>query len=81
MKQYRIKKIGENDSNPDAWSSTFGDTQNFFQGYSYDPPTIGERFILRTGKLGGVVINTSPIVEILEGEILTTYSRYKIEEV
>ncbi len=81
LKQYRIKKIGVNTDNKYNWLSDFGDSQPFFQGYSHEPPTIGERFVLRTGKLGGVVIDTSPIVEIREGEILTTYSRYKIEEV
>lgn len=80
MKQYRISKIGRNNNNPIADLSVFGDTQEYFQGYSVNPPTIGERFVLRTGKLGGVVIDTSPIVEVLDGEILTIYSKYKIEE-
>lgn len=80
MKQYKISKIGRNDNNPNSNLSVFGNTQEYFQGYSINPPTIGERFVLRTGKLGIVVIDTSPIVEILDGEILTTYSRYKIEE-
>jgi len=80
MKQYKISKIGRNDNNPNSDLSVFGNTQEYFQGYSINPPTIGERFVLRTGKLGIVVIDTSPIVEILDGEILTTYSRYKIEE-
>lgn len=81
MKRYRISKIGRNTENSLSELSTFGDTQEFFEGYSIEPPTIGERFVLREGKLGGVVINTSPIVEIRGKEILTTYSRYSIEEI
>lgn len=80
MERYRISKIGVNSSNSLAELSTFGDTQEFFEGYAIEPPTVGERFILREGKLGGIVINTSPIVEVRDGEILTVYSRYSIEE-
>ena len=81
MKRYRISKIGVNSSNSLAELSTFGNTQEFFEGYSINPPTIGERFVLRESKLGVVVIDTSPIVEIREKEILTTYSIYSIEEI
>lgn len=81
MEQYKIRKIGRNDNNKYSGLSTFGDTQEFFQGYSYNPPTIGERFVLVTGKLGAVVISTSAVVEIKDGEILTIYSRYKIEKI
>lgn len=81
MKQYKISKLGKNNANSLAELSTFGDSQEFFQGYSYNPPTVGERFVLTYGKLGGIVINTSPVVEIKEGEFLTTYSRYSIVEV
>lgn len=81
MKRYRISKIGVNSSNSLAELSTFGDTQEFFEGYSIEEPTVGERFILIESKLGRIVINTSPIVEVREKEILTTYSKYKIEEI
>ena len=81
MERYRISKIGVNSSNRLSELSTFGDTQEFFEGYSIEPPTIGERFVLREGKLGGVIIDTSPIVEVRDKEILTTYSRYSIEEI
>lgn len=81
MKKYKISKIGKNEENPLANYSHFGDSQNFFEGYSIKPPTLGERFILRTGKLGDVVINTSPIVELpKDGVMKTLYSVYKIEE-
>lgn len=81
MKKYRISKIGVNSSNSLSELSTFGNTREFFEGYSIKEPTIGERFILRESKLGGIVINTSPIVEIRDGEILTVYSKYKIDEI
>ena len=80
MEKYRISKIGKNNANSLSELSTFGDTQEFFEGYSIEPPTVGERFVLREGKLGRIVIDTSPIVEVREKEILTTYSRYSIEE-
>lgn len=81
MKQYKIKKVGKNEENPYSIFSNFGDSQEYFQGYSYNPPTVGERFVLITGKLGNVVIDTSPVIEVKEGEIVTTYSVYKIEEI
>lgn len=81
MERYRIIKVGRNNANSLSELSTFGDTQEFFEGYSINPPTVGERFVLREGKLGRVIIDTSPIVEIREKEILTTYSRYSIEEI
>lgn len=79
-KQYRIKKIGMNTTNPLAESSQFGNSQEYFQGYALHEPTVGKIFILLS-EIGRVVINTSPIVKIKEGELLTTYSKYSIEEV
>lgn len=81
MKKYKISKIGQNTENKYAGLSHFGDSQESFEGYSINPPTLGERFILKTGKLGDVVINTSPIVELpKDGVMKTLYSVYKIEE-
>ena len=46
------------------------------------PPTIGERFVLWYNKLwGGIVIDTSPVLKIEEGEIHTMYSIYEIEAI
>ena len=81
MEKYRISKIGRNNANSLSELSTFGDTQEFFEGYSINPPTVGEKFVLREDKLGRVVISTSPVVEIRGKEILTTYSIYLIEEI
>lgn len=66
-----------NETNDFSPFSDFGDSKDYFEGYASNPPTVGERFVLRTSKLGNVVINTSPVVEVKENEILTTYSRYK----
>lgn len=81
MKTYKIAKIGRKHeivSYPEI--SGFGYTKQYFQGVSYRPPAIGERFIL-LNKLGGIEINTSPITEMSEGIIKTIYSIYSIEEV
>ena len=78
MTHYRIKKVGRVGEN----NSYFGDTQEYFEGFAMYPPTIGERFVLWYNKLGGgIVIDTSPVLKIEEGEIHTMYSVYEIEEV
>ena len=77
MTRYRIKKVGRVGEN----NSYFGDTQEYFEGYAFKEPTVGERFILRYDKLGGVIINTSPIVEITNELLYTTYSVYKYEKI
>lgn len=77
MKKYRITKIGRVGTN----DSHFGDTQEYFEGYTFKEPTVGERFILRYNKLGDVIINTSPIVEITDELLYTTYSVYKYEKI
>ena len=77
MKKYRIKKINRNLENPFSEISIFGDSREYFEGYSETPPVEGERFVLRDS-LGGVVINTSSVVKIEENEFTTTYSVYSI---
>ena len=78
MTRYRIKKVGRVGEN----NSYFGDTQEYFEGYAFKEPTVGERFILRYDKLGGgIVIYTSPVLKIEEGEIHTMYSIYEIEKI
>lgn len=77
MTRYRIKKVGRVGEN----NSYFGDTQKYFEGYAFKEPTVGERFILRYDKLGDVIINTSPIVEITNELLYTTYSVYKYEKI
>lgn len=77
MTRYRIKKVGRVGTN----DSYFGDTQEYFEGYAFKEPTVGERFILQYDKLGDVIINTSPIVEITNELLYTTYSVYKYEKI
>lgn len=69
MDKYRIKKIGRVGDN----HSTFGDTREFFEGYSETPPTLNERFVLRD-RLGGTVINTSGVMKIEDDKFSTYYS-------
>lgn len=76
MRKYKIKKIGRVGDN----ESFFGDTQEYFSGYSSNPPTIGERFNLFT-QVGGLEISTSPVTKIEDGVIKTMYSVYSIEEI
>lgn len=80
MKKYRIKKIGQNHNNILAELSEFGDSQDFFEGFALNDPTVNERFVL-VNSFGGIVINTSPIIKIEEGNLTTVYSVYSIEEV
>ena len=77
MTRYRIKKVGRVGEN----NSYFGDIQKYFEGFATHPPTIGERFVLWHNKLGDVIINTSPIVEITDELLYTTYSVYKYEKI
>ena len=78
MIRYRIKKVGRVGEN----DSYFGDTQKYFEGFAMYPPTIGERFVLWHNKLGGgIVIDTSPIMEITNELLYTTYSVYKYEKI
>lgn len=79
MKKYRIKKLGMNYDNPLSDMSSFGDSREYFEGVSFNPPTEGNRFVL-LNSIGGAVISTSPIVKIEEGKITTRYSVYSIEE-
>ena len=74
MVKYRITKIGRVGNN----DSYFGDTQEYFEGYAYEKPTINERFIL-FNKTRNVVINTSPIMEITDKLLYTMYSVYEYE--
>lgn len=75
MKKYRISKKGWS-SNTLAPLSTFGDTREFFEGYSETPPTVGERFTL----YGKDDISTSVVTEVKEGLFTTIYSQYYFEE-
>ena len=77
MPKYTISKKGVNTNTPGAQLSLFGETQSAFTGES-KPPVIGERFILTNAM--GVVINTSPVLEITDTEIKTLYSIYSIRE-
>lgn len=79
-KKYRISKIGINKGNPLSEYSYFGDSATYFEGYSEEGPKQGSRFQLRDST-GWPVISTSPVVEVSDKEIITTYSRYSIEEV
>lgn len=84
MEKYRIKKLGINKNNPLGVYSTFGDSQDYFEGYSYGPPTVGERFDLFEKILDDLlksIISTSPILEIQGDKIITTYSVYEIKKI
>lgn len=76
MLKYKISKIGRNGEN----NSYFGDIQEFFEGVSASEPIIGERFELFHETMGFMVISTSPVLEIEENLIKTTYSIYSIEK-
>lgn len=77
MPKYTISKKGVNPDTPGSQMSLFGETRSAFTGES-KPPVIGERFILTDAM--GVVINTSPVLEITDTEIKTLYSIYSIRE-
>lgn len=77
MPKYTISKKGVNLDTPGSQMSLFGETRSAFTGES-KPPVIGERFILTDAM--GVVINTSPVLEITDTEIKTLYSIYSIRE-
>lgn len=79
MKKYRISKIGENKDNPLSSISMFGNTKEFFEGYSETSPLIGERFDLRDS-FGMIVISTSIVLDVEENSFKTLYSIYSIEE-
>lgn len=83
MTKYRIVKVGQNAENKYAGLSKFGDSKEFFEGYSKCPPVKGERFILHSEPSSGhVVIDTSAIVEEpKDGIMKTLYSVYKIDVV
>lgn len=80
MKKYKIAKVGENTDNKLASISKFGNTKEYFEGYSKTPPVIDERFILRDS-FGFIVIDTSPVVKVEENSFKTLYSVYSIKEI
>ena len=77
MPKYTISKKGVNQDTPGSQLSLFGETRSAFTGES-KTPVIGERFIVTDAM--GVVINTSPVLEITDTEIKTLYSIYSIRE-
>lgn len=80
MKKYRIKKISKNPENDLSFLSRFGDSQEYFEGYSKTPPIIGERFDLRAFS-GEIVISTSIVTKVEQNQFNTLYSIYSIEEI